>query len=88
MIDHVVDWFGFDFKLERKDDKTLITLKASLYAMEYWALQYLNSIEIIAPQELRQTIIDNLNKAKEKYERRLKIEKLDTEIQANRTGTT
>ena len=68
MIDQVVDWFGFDFKTQEMDGRHIVTVKASPYAMEYWAMQYLNSVEIISPLSLREQIKENISKAKKKYD--------------------
>ena len=68
MIDQIVDWFGFDFKTENKGDKIIVKVKASPYAMEYWAMQYLNYVEILSPASLREQIATNLNGAAKKYE--------------------
>ena len=67
MIDQIVDWFGYEFKVENKDDKTIITLTASPYAMEYWAMQYLNYVEILSPASLRNQIAENIKRASTKY---------------------
>ena len=67
MIDQIVDWFGFDFKTENKGDRIIVTVKASPYAMEYWAMQYLNYVEILLPLSLREQIANNLNSATKKY---------------------
>lgn len=67
VIDQIVDWFGYDFKIEKTDDKYLITVRVSLNAMEYWAMQYLKAVEIVSPTELRDRIKNNIDKAKGKY---------------------
>ena len=67
MIDQIVDWFGYDFKTEDKNGKIIVTVKASPYAMEYWAMQYLNYVEILLPLSLREQIANNLNSATKKY---------------------
>lgn len=67
MIDQVVDWFGVDFRLEKSNERLLVTVKVSPSAMEYWALQYLKNIEVISPQYLRDKIIEDLKEATEKY---------------------
>ena len=67
MIDQIIDWFGFDFKTENKDGKIIVTLKASPSAMEYWAMQYLNNVEILSPTSLREQIVTNLHSAVNKY---------------------
>jgi predicted DNA-binding transcriptional regulator YafY len=36
-------------------------------AMEHWALQYLNHIEVTKPESLRERIKEDLKKATEKY---------------------
>lgn len=35
--------------------------------MEYWAMQYLNAVEILSPKELRERIKKNVRVANEKY---------------------
>ena len=67
MIDQIVDWFGYDFSTDNKDGKLIVTVNASPYAMEYWAMQYLNYVEIISPSSLREQIITNLKNASSKY---------------------
>lgn len=68
IIDQVIDWFGTDIRLQQQDDgKVRVSLKASLQAMEHWAMQYINHVEVIAPVELREKIRENLKKAQEKY---------------------
>ena len=68
MIDQVIDWFGKDIQIQKHEDKILITLKTSPEAMEYWAMQYANYIEVITPKKLRNKIKDNLKNALKKYE--------------------
>lgn len=67
IIDHVVDWFRSNAKIEKTGDKLKITVKASPNAMEFWAMQYLNYVEVVAPAELRNRIKDNLKNAIIKY---------------------
>lgn len=68
IIDQVIDWFGTDIRLQQLDDgKVRVSLKASLQAMEHWAMQYINHVEVIAPVELRERIREDLKKAQEKY---------------------
>ena len=67
-IDQIIDWFGKDISINtREDGKYLVRVKASINAMEYWAMQYLNAVEILSPIELRQRIKNNVQKANEKY---------------------
>lgn len=67
-IDQIVDWFGKDIRIEeRQDGRFLVSLRASVNAMEYWAMQYMNAVEIISPKELRERIKKNVQVANEKY---------------------
>lgn len=68
MIDQVIDRFGKDIQIKKQDNKILIALKTSPEAMEYWAMQYSNFVEIIKPESLRNRIIENLKDALKKYE--------------------
>lgn len=67
-MDQIIDWFGKDITIkEMPDGRFLIKLRASVNAMEYWAMQYLKAVEIIAPLDLRERIKNNLQSANEKY---------------------
>ena len=67
MLDQIVDWFGYDFGVTQQGDKIIVTVKVSLNAMEYWAMQYLNNVEILSPTSLRERIVKNVKAASEKY---------------------
>lgn len=67
LLDQVIDWLGFDFRLDNKDNKLLVTVKASPHAMEYWFMQYMNFVEVISPLSLRKKIISNIEYAAQKY---------------------
>lgn len=66
-IDQIVDWFGKDITIKPDGDKSLVTVRTSLLAMEFWAMQYLNYVEILSPAPLRDKIKENLKNAVEKY---------------------
>ena len=67
-IDQIVDWFGKDIRIEeRQDGRFLVSLRASVNAMEYWAMQYMNAVEILSPKDLRERIKKNVQTANEKY---------------------
>ena len=44
-----------------------MSVNVSSAAMEYWAMQYLNHVEIISPLSLRDKIRDNLKNGMQKY---------------------
>lgn len=68
VIDQIIDWFGKDIRIDkRQDGRFLVSLKASLNAMEYWAMQYMNAVEILLPLELRERIKKNVQVANKKY---------------------
>ncbi len=70
MVDQVIDWFGREISIRQGEEgnKILISLQASPNAMEHWAMQYLNYVEVIFPIHLRQRIIDNIQNAAKKYD--------------------
>ena len=66
-IDQTIDWFGKDITIKKEDETFLVTVKTSLRAMEFWAMQYINAVEILSPKSLRDKIKENLRWATEKY---------------------
>jgi predicted DNA-binding transcriptional regulator YafY len=70
IIDQVVDWFGEDIRMsfvEGSDDKVRVSFIASPMAMEHWALQYLNHVEVTKPESLRGRIKEALQNGIKKY---------------------
>ena len=70
IVDQIFDWFGMDVKMSKMPDdekKVKVELVASPNAMEHWALQYLNHVEVTKPEGLRNKIKEALNNAMEKY---------------------
>lgn len=68
ITDQIVDWFGENIRITELDDKHItVSLKASPNAMEHWAMQYINYVEITKPATLREKIKENLKVAEEKY---------------------
>ena len=70
IIDQVIDWFGTSITIKRNEDenKVNITLKASPKAMQYWAMQYIDYVEVIQPISLRNNIKKSLDDASKKYD--------------------
>jgi predicted DNA-binding transcriptional regulator YafY len=70
MVDQVIDWFGKDIAVRKTDDenKVIVSLWASPNAMEHWAMQYINYVEVISPAHLRECIQKNLQNGLKKYE--------------------
>ena len=71
IVDQIVDWFGNDIRMSPNNElcgKVKIELLASPLAMEHWAMQYVNHVEVTKPDTLREKIKENLSKAMEKYQ--------------------
>lgn len=69
IVDQIVDWFGNEVKLIKTDDETKVkvSVKASPMAMEHWAMQYINYVEVISPKSLRESIKASINSGMNKY---------------------
>lgn len=68
IIDQIIDWFGDEIIFTELDsDYVKVSLKASPNAMEHWAMQYINFVEITKPAELRNRIKANLKNGTKKY---------------------
>lgn len=58
-LSDVIDKFGTNITIDSHEDGRLkITLKAFPMGMKYWALQYLEFVEVVAPTALRNEIIN------------------------------
>ena len=69
IIDQIVDWFGNDIHITKTNDenKIKVSVKASPNAMEHWAMQYINHVEIIQPESLRDRIKEAIQSGMDKY---------------------
>ena len=70
IVDQIVDWFGLDIKMTVIPDapgKIKVDLFASPNAMEHWALQYLNYVELTRPESLRDRIRNSIQNGLKKY---------------------
>ena len=69
IIDQIVDWFGTEVRIVKGEDdnKVNVSVKASPYAMEHWAMQYINYVEVTAPKSLRNRIKEALENGIKKY---------------------
>lgn len=69
ILDQVVDWFGYDASLTDFDERRAkVCVSVSPNAMEYWAMQFLNYVEVLSPDFLREKVKQNLRLATKKYE--------------------
>lgn len=68
IVDDIVEWFGRDAIITDNGDGTVkVSVRVSLGAMEHWAMQYINYVEIITPTELREAIKKSIKDAGKKY---------------------
>ena len=70
VIDQLIEWFGKDIRITQSTtdpDKVNVSIIASPNAMEFWAMQYIHSVEVISPQSLRNKVKETLKAAVEKY---------------------
>ena len=68
IIDQIIEWFGKDVRILKKDDDHVeVSLTASPKAMEYWALQFIEHVEVTAPENLRERIRNTLEEGIRKY---------------------
>jgi predicted DNA-binding transcriptional regulator YafY len=69
IIDQIIDWFGKDVTLLNTPNGNVVrvSLVASPMAVEHWAMQYINHVEIISPDTLRDKIKQSLKMGLSKY---------------------
>lgn len=71
IVDQIVDWFGAHVNMAQLPDdekKIKVQIVASPNAMEHWALQYINHVEITKPESLRERIRASIAEGIKKYE--------------------
>lgn len=69
MVDQVIDWFGTDVTISKlaEEGKIQVSLFASPNAMEHWIMQYINYVEVVSPDSLRERIHNSLLTGLKKY---------------------
>lgn len=70
IVDQIIDWFGNDIRIAQNsenENQVKVSVVASLKAMEHWAMQYINYVEVISPPVIRDRIRDGLQHGISKY---------------------
>lgn len=70
IVDQIIDWFGNDIRITQSSDnenQVKVSVVASLKAMEHWAMQYINYVEVTAPESTRERICKSLQNGMKKY---------------------
>ena len=66
-IQFVIDWFGNNAKIYKKDDKILVSLRCNESALFYWCMQYSESVKVLSPESLKERIKQEALAILEKY---------------------
>lgn len=69
VTDQVIDWFGTGANIRKLGDgKTIrVKVKVCAAAMKYWAMQYIDYVEVLRPKPLREEIRASLDNGLKKY---------------------
>lgn len=70
IVDQIIDWFGNDIRIAESSDnenQVIVSVVASPNAMEHWAMQYINYVEVTAPKFIRERICKSLKNGIKKY---------------------
>lgn len=69
VIHEIIDWFGKEAKIfPQKDGETYsVHINVNEKAMQYWAQQYIEYVEIIEPKSLRDKMKKTIEDARKKY---------------------
>ncbi|MBD5452328.1 MAG: WYL domain-containing protein [Lachnospiraceae bacterium] len=66
------DWFGDQFRFVETEKTApyddIVKVECSPFAMVHWALQYSDRVEVVAPEEIRNDVIEKVRNLNEKYE--------------------
>ncbi len=70
IVDQIIDWFGNDIRITKNKDnekKINVSILSSPIAMEHWAMQYINYVEVVSPEILRTRVRETLENGLKKY---------------------
>lgn len=68
-IQFVVDWFGKNAKIYKKNDKLLADIKCNESALFYWYMQYSETLTLISPQSLIDRVKNEAERILNKYDK-------------------
>ena len=70
-IGDFIDWYGREYNIiKQEDENVIVTIRANVNAVYFWALQYGKIAEVIKPIALRERIRDGLMEILLKYEKK------------------
>ena len=68
-IPYIIDWFGKNAKIYKKDDFIYVDIKCNETALFYWYMQYSETITILSPQSLIDRVKVEAERIVKKYEK-------------------
>ena len=68
VLTYVVEWFGENAKIYKKENTFFADITSSEKALIYWCLQYGESVELLFPKQTRDKIKSILDKVNKKYD--------------------
>ena len=69
IIDDVIDWFGSDIVFtDETEDEVTAHVTVNWHAMRHWALQYCRHVRVLTPNDLVQTVKEDLQNALNNYQ--------------------
>lgn len=69
IIDDVIDWFGSDIVFtDETEDEVTAHVTVNWHAMRHWALQYCRHVTVLSPNDLAQTVKEDLQNALNNYQ--------------------
>ena len=69
VLNDVIDWFGTDIAFfDETEEEVTARVTVNWHAMRHWALQYCRHVRILAPNDLAQTVKEDLQNALNNYQ--------------------
>lgn len=69
ILNDIIDWFGRDVRFyDEAEDTVCVRVTVNWDAMRHWALQYCRHVQILSPEDLRETVRSDLQGALKYYE--------------------
>ncbi len=70
ILNDIIDWFGRDVRFyDETEDTVCVRATVNWGAMRHWTLQYCRHVQILSPEELRETVAGDLIQAAERYQK-------------------
>ena len=69
ILNDVIDWFGTDIIFsDETDNEVTARVTVNWHAMRHWALQYCRHVRILSPNDLAQTVKEDLQNSLNNYQ--------------------